>query len=77
MFWHFPGTAPEEMNTSMRVSDILCTFDEVTIIVATMYSLKHVTVFFCTQLLRKGTEKEPNTIIASQLTNPLILFHHW
>ena len=31
--------------------------------------------FFCTQLLRKGTEKEPNTI-ASHLTNPLILFQH-
>ena len=31
--------------------------------------------FFCTQLLRKGTEKEPNTI-ASHLTNPLTLFQH-
>ena len=30
---------------------------------------------FCTQLLRRGTEKEPNTI-ASHLTDPHILFQH-
>ena len=29
----------------------------------------------CTQLLRNGTEKEPNTV-ASHLTNPLIVFQH-
>ena len=30
---------------------------------------------FCTQLLRNGTEREPNTA-ASHLTNPLVLFQH-
>ena len=41
-----------------------------------MYSIYCVVVsLICTQLLRNGTDKEPNTV-ASHLTNPLILFQH-
>ena len=43
---------------------------------ATMYLIYYVVVsLICTQLLRNGTETEPNTI-ASHLTNHLVLFQH-